>query len=189
LAADVAKGAQTSALQASLAIGLIGIVALVLVIRQSRWAAGALVGTAIVASLAIKGLFVPSIPQLDLSQRVSSALEKEGLHPRLSPGKPGPLIGAGYQEPSLIFLTRSDSALSSVKAAVAAAKPGVGLVVNADPKFEVPLVEGLAQKGLSVTWRGAPLPGLNYSKGDEVTLKIGEVVAAPKRIQASGPQR
>jgi len=47
----------------------------------------------------------------------------------------------------------------------------------------------LAQKGLSVTWRGAPLPGLNYSKGDEVTLKIGEVVAAPKRIQASGPQR
>jgi 4-amino-4-deoxy-L-arabinose transferase-like glycosyltransferase len=189
LAEDVAEGAQTTALQAGLAIGMTGIVAMVLVIRQSRWAAGALIGTAIVASLAIKGLFVPSIPELDLSQRVSSALEKEGLHPRLSPGKPGPLIGVGYQEPSLIFLTRSDSALSSVTTAVTAAKPGVGLVVNADPQFEAPLIEGLAQKGLSVAWRGAPLAGLNYSKGDEVTLKIGEIVAAPKRIQASGPQR
>lgn len=189
LAQDVAEGAQTHALQASAAIGLAGIVALVLVIRQSRWAAGALISTAMVASLAIKGLFVPSIPQLDLSQRISAALIKEGLHPRLSPGQPGPLIGAGYQEPSLIFLTRSDSALSSVTAAVAAAKPGVGLVVNADPQFEAPLIEGLAQKGLSVAWRGAPLAGLNYSKGDDVTLKIGEVVASPKRIQASGPQR
>ncbi|OYU78595.1 MAG: 4-amino-4-deoxy-L-arabinose transferase [Alphaproteobacteria bacterium PA3] len=189
LAQDVAEGAQNTATSASLAIGLAGIVALVMVIRQSRWAAGALIGSAVVASFAIKGLFVPSIPQLDLSQRVSAALVQEGLHPRLSPGRPGPLIGAGYQEPSLIFLTRSDSALSSVAAAVAAATPGVGIVVNADPQFEAPLIKGLAQKGLSVQWRGAPLAGLNYSKGDDVTLKIGEIVAAPKRIQASGPQR
>jgi len=189
LAQDVAAGTQSKAIQASAAIGFAGLVALVLVLRQSRWAGGALIGSAIVASLAIKGLFVPSIPQLDLSQRVSAALVQEGLHPRLSPGRPGPLIGAGYQEPSLIFLTRSDSALSSVTAAVAAAKPGVGLVVNADPQFEAPLIDALAQKGLSVAWRGSPLAGLNYSKGDEVTLKIGEVVAAPKRTQASGPQR
>lgn len=189
LAQDVAEGAQAHGLQASLAIGFAGLVALVLVIRQSRWAAGALISTAIVASIAIKGLFVPSIPQLNLSQRVSASLVQEGLHPRLSPGKPGPLIGAGYQEPSLIFLTRSDSALSSVAAAVAAAKPGVGLVVNQDPQFEAPLIAGLAQKGLSVAWRGAPIAGINYSKGDEVTLKIGEIVAAPTRIPARGPQR
>ena len=189
LAQDVAEGAQTHALQASAAIGLAASVALVLVIRQSRWAAGALVGTAIVASLAIKGLFVPSISQLNVSQRVSAALVQAGLHPRLSPGKPGPLIGAGYQEPSLIFLTRSDSALSSVAAAVAAAKPGVGLVVNDDRQFEAPLIAGLAQKGLGVAWRGAPIAGLNYSKGDEVTLKIGEIVAVPKHIPARDPQR
>ena len=189
LAQDVGDGMQTSALPASLAIGFAGCVALVLVIRQSRWAAGALIGTAMVASLVIKGLFVPSIAQLDLSRRISAALVEAGLHPRLSPGTPGPLIGAGYQEPSLIFLTRSDSALSSVTAAVAAAKPGVGLVVNADPEFEAPLIAGLAEKGLKVAWRGAPIAGLNYSKGDAVTLKIGEVVASPKHIQASGPRR
>jgi 4-amino-4-deoxy-L-arabinose transferase-like glycosyltransferase len=189
LANDVAEGTQANATLASVAIGLAGLVALGFVIRQSRWAAGALFGTAMVASLAIKGLFVPSIPQLDLSQRVSTALETEGLHPRLSPGKPGPLIGAGYQEPSLIFLTRSDSALSSVPAAVAAAKPGVGLVVNADPSFEAPLLAGLAQKGLGVAWRGAPIAGLNYSKGDEVTLKIGQVVPMPADTQASAPRR
>ncbi|MFN8958073.1 MAG: ArnT family glycosyltransferase [Hyphomonadaceae bacterium] len=189
LANDVAEGAQNQAAQASIAIGLAGIVALVLVIRQSRWAAATLVSTAIIASLAFKGLFVPSIPQLDLSQRVSTALLQEGLHPRLSKGQPGPLIGAGYQEPSLIFLTRSDSALSSVTAAVAAAKPGVGLVVNTAPEFEEPLIDGLKQKGLGVIWRGAPIAGLNYSKGDDVTLKIGEIVARPADTQASGPQR
>ncbi|MFO0432523.1 MAG: hypothetical protein ACK5Z6_14665, partial [Hyphomonadaceae bacterium] len=189
LANDVAEGAQNQAAQASIAIGLAGIVALVLVIRQSHWAAATLVSTAIIASLAFKGFFVPSIPQLDLSQRVSTALLQEGLHPRLSKGQPGPLIGAGYQEPSLIFLTRSDSALSSVTAAVAAAKPGVGLVVNTAPEFEEPLIDGLKQKGLGVIWRGAPIAGLNYSKGDDVTLKIGEIVARPADTQASGPQR
>jgi hypothetical protein len=65
----------------------------------------------------------------------------------------------------------------------------VGLVVNQDPQFEAPLIAGLAQKGLSVAWRGAPIAGLNYSKGDDVTLKIGEIVAAPTRIPARGPQR
>lgn len=189
LAEDVAEGTQTTAIQASLAIGIVGLLALTLVIIKSRWAGPVLIGTALVASLSIKGVFVPSIAQLDLSQRVSSALVQQGLHPRLSAGRPGPLIGAGYQEPSLIFLTRSDSTLSSVAAAVAAAKPGVGLVVNSDPKFEAPLVEGLQQKGLAIAWRGAPIAGLNYSKGDAVTLKIGEIVAMPADTQANGPQR
>lgn len=189
LAADVAEGAQTIALQASIAIGLAGLAALGLVIARPRFAAAGLIGAAMIASLAIKGVFVPSIPQLDLSQTVSSALEKEGLHPRLSPGQPGPLIGAGYQEPSLIFLTRSDSALSSVAAAATAAKPGVGIVVNADPQFEAPLIAALKEKGYGVEWRGAPIAGLNYSKGDDVTLKIGEVVSTPADTRANGPQR
>ena len=189
LAADVAAGAQMMALQASIAIGVAGLAALGLVIARSRFAAAGLIGAAMMASLAIKGVFVPSIPQLDLSQTVSSTLEKEGLHPRLSPGQPGPLIGAGYQEPSLIFLTRSDSALSSVAAAAAAAKPGVGIVVNADPQFETPLIAALEEKGYRVEWRGAPIAGLNYSKGDEVTLKIGKVIPKPADTQANGPQR
>ncbi|MCA3692415.1 glycosyltransferase family 39 protein [Aquidulcibacter sp.] len=189
LAADVAEGTQTIALQASIAIGVAGLAALGLVIARSRFAAAGLIGAAMIASLAIKGVFVPSIPQLDLSQKVSSALVKEGLHPRLSPGQPGPLIGAGYQEPSLIFLTRSDSALSSVAAAAAAAKPGVGIVVNADLQFEAPLIAALEEKGYRVEWRGSPIAGLNYSKGDEVTLKIGKVIPKPVDIQANGPQR
>lgn len=189
LAGDVAEGTQTIALQASIAIGVAGLAALGLVIARSRFAAAGLIGAAMIASLAIKGVFVPSIPQLDLSQKVSSALVKEGLHPRLSPGQPGPLIGVGYQEPSLIFLTRSDSALSSVAAAAAAAKPGVGIVVNADPQFEAPLIAALEEKGYRVEWRGSPIAGLNYSKGDEVTLKIGKVIPKPVDIQANGPQR
>ena len=180
LSEDVGTGDARFALAISAVIGCFGLIGLALVIARSKWAIVGLVVMAGVTSLTLKGLFVPSIPALDLSQRVSTALEREGLHPRLSAGTPGPLIGAGYQEPSLIFLTRSDSALSSVAAAATAAKVGSGIVVNTQPEFQGALVKALAEKGFAAKWEGEALNGLNYSKGDEVKLAIGRVVAAPK---------
>jgi hypothetical protein len=187
LGQDVGTGDGTLATASTAVIGSFGLVGLALVIFRSKWAIVGLVGLAGVTSLTLKGLFVPSIPALDLSQRVSTALEREGLHPRLSAGTPGPLIGAGYQEPSLIFLTRSDSALSSVAAAAEAAKVGSGIVVNTQPEFQGALVAALAKKGLAPTWEEETLRGLNYSKGDDVELAIGRVGVAPKPELARAP--
>ncbi|GIU67696.1 glucosyltransferase [Candidatus Phycosocius spiralis] len=188
LGKDVAMLETHFALLCSVVIGCIGMIGLTMVILRPKWAIVGLVAMACITSVTLKGLFVPSISALDLSRRVSAALQREGLHPRLSPGTPGPLIGAGYQEPSLIFLTRSDSALSSVAAAVKAARIGSGIVVNTQPQFKAALTLALAKKGLAPKWRKDVLAGLNYSKGDPVELAIGSVVAAPKPMPVPNRQ-
>lgn len=150
------------------------LIALTLAARGRTAAVGALALSAVAVAVTLKGVFVPALPALDVSARTSAQLVRLGVHPRLSPGAPGPLVGAGYQEPSLIVLTRSDSALSSVSAAAAAARPGAGVVVEA--AREAALREALAARGLRIVLDpAATVTGLNYSKGDKVTLLIGKV--------------
>jgi 4-amino-4-deoxy-L-arabinose transferase-like glycosyltransferase len=133
---------------------------------------------ALTASVTIKGVFLPSVSALDVSRRTSDALVLAGLHPRLSPGQPGPLVGVGYQEPSLIFLTRSDSALASLPAALAAARPGSGVVAGRDQA--IALEQALLARDLLVRWQPGTIRGLNYSKGDPVELLIGRLETVPR---------
>ncbi len=168
---------QASVISAVLVVGLL--TALTLTVRRSKLVGLGLAGIAVVTSVAIKGVFVPRIAELNLSARVSEALEYANLHPRLSAGKPGPLIGFGYQEPSLIFLTRSDSALATLEGAANAAKIGSGLVVEKSHLEK--LDQALRRRGLAISRENLPvIQGTNYSKGDEVTLMIGKVVRAPQ---------
>ncbi|NJR20643.1 MAG: glycosyltransferase family 39 protein [Hyphomonadaceae bacterium] len=173
LAGDVAPSAHNVALYYSAMIAMISVTALVLVIRKSVLAGVNLALAAVITSIIIKGVFVPSLDELNLSARVSAALQQEGLHPRLSDGQTAPLIGFGYQEPSLIFATRSDSALSSIEAATSAARAGSGVVVAQDSLDA--LNGALASKGLTIVSRGIVIEGLNYSKGDPISLLIGQV--------------
>ncbi|MCU0882076.1 MAG: glycosyltransferase family 39 protein [Hyphomonadaceae bacterium] len=140
----------------------------------------AVAAAAVITSICVKALYLPSVPQLDISRQVSRALMAEGLHPRLTPPAEGrterpPLIGAGYQEPSLIWATRTDSALMSVPVAAAAAMAGSPVAVTADQKDA--LVTALAPRMLSVRWTGRTVNGVNYSKGDPVEIVIGVVEA------------
>jgi 4-amino-4-deoxy-L-arabinose transferase-like glycosyltransferase len=185
LASDIAPSATTFAIYDSAIIAMFVVTGVILVARKSGFAAAHLGFAAIVTSFVIKAVFVPSLPELNVSARVSAALAEAGLHPRLSQGKPGPLIGFGYQEPSLIFATRSDSALSSLAAAQAAARLGSGVVVAEDKMADLNTV--LAAKGLmAVPVAMPPISGINYSKGDPVTLIIAQVSAAP--IPTPAPQ-
>jgi 4-amino-4-deoxy-L-arabinose transferase-like glycosyltransferase len=178
LANDIAPSYADQAKIISAIIGAGVVIALVMTIRTSKLAGFGLAGVAFLVSVAIKGVFVGQIAELNVSARVSEALQRANLHPHLSAGKPGPLIGYGYQEPSLIFLTRSDSALSSIEAATAAAKVGSGVVVAQDSVAA--LNEALASRGLSVSRvNEQTIDGTNYSKGDPVALVIGKVVVAP----------
>jgi 4-amino-4-deoxy-L-arabinose transferase-like glycosyltransferase len=183
LADDIAPSATKVAVWYSAIIAMFVVTTLILLARKSGLAAAHIAIAAIVTSIIIKGVFVPSLPELNVSARVSAALVATDLHPRLSEGRPGPLIGFGYQEPSLIFATRSDSALSSIAVARAAAHVGSGVVVARESLPE--LNAALATKGLVVTPTDAPpITGTNYSKGDPVTLIIGRVSAAPTPTSA-----
>ena len=124
-----------------------------------------------------RGVVLPGASDLDLSRRTSAALVAQGLHPRLSPGAPGPLVGASYNEPSLVFLTRTDSVLDRPETAAAAARVGAGAVIEAD-KLAAFRQELLAQ---DLTAREvARVSGLNYSKGDPTTLVILRIEPAQR---------
>jgi 4-amino-4-deoxy-L-arabinose transferase-like glycosyltransferase len=140
--------------------------------RQQAIVAGLIGG--LVFCLLGKGFIVPQSADLDLSRRVNAALIAANLHPRLSPGKPGPLVGSGYAEPSLIFLTRTDSGMTT-PAEAARATAGAGAVVEASRRAEFDAM--LAKKRLI----GTPvtsIEGLNYSNGDRVKLDILRISAA-----------
>jgi 4-amino-4-deoxy-L-arabinose transferase-like glycosyltransferase len=175
LANDIAPNYGNQAMIVSVVIGLSALVALVVTTRDAKSSGLWLAATAIVVSLGIKGYFVGRVAELAVSSRVSEALEYANLHPRLSEGKPGPLIGFGYQEPSLIFATRSDSALSSIDAATKAARIGSGVVVAQDSLSA--LNQSLAARNLAIRRvDNQVIEGTNYSKGDPVTLVIAKVV-------------
>jgi 4-amino-4-deoxy-L-arabinose transferase-like glycosyltransferase len=181
LANDIAQSALSRANLFSLVIGLCVLGAVIACLVSPRWAGPISAIAAVIVSVVIKGLFVPSLPELNVSARVSEALESANLHPRLSAGRPGPLIGYGYQEPSLIFLTRSDSALSSLAAATKAAQIGSGVVIAQESY--IALSDALKSRNLAIERVDLPvIEGTNYSKGDPVGLIIAKVVAAP-----SGP--
>jgi 4-amino-4-deoxy-L-arabinose transferase-like glycosyltransferase len=180
LAQDIAPSASGHALWYSAIIAMFVVTALILIWRKAPMAPPHLAFTAIIVSIMIKGVFVPSLPELNVSARVSQALVDVGLHPRLSADKPGPLIGFGYQEPSLIFATRSDSALSSIDSATRHARVGAGVVVARESLGQLNIA--LAPLGMIVTPTAAPdVTGTNYSKGDPVTLMIGQVAALPQQ--------
>lgn len=118
---------------------------------------------------------LPEARQLLVSQEVSDALARNGLHPRLSPGA-GRLIVSGYREPSLVFMTRTDVALWSGPEAGARAEAGQIAVI--EERELAAFLSGLKARGLGFAVKGEPIRGLNYSNGDEVSLQPGTVVLA-----------
>jgi hypothetical protein len=118
---------------------------------------------------------LPEARQLLVSQEVSDALAREGLNPRLS-ATAGRLIVSGYREPSLVFMTRTDTALWGGAEAGARAEAGDHAVIEA--REQAAFLAGLTARGLGFAPKGAAVGGLNYSNGDEVSLQPGMVVLA-----------
>jgi 4-amino-4-deoxy-L-arabinose transferase-like glycosyltransferase len=121
----------------------------------------------------VRERILPEARQLLVSQEASRALAREGLHPRLS-ARAGPLLIVGYREPSLVFMTRTDSKLLSGEEAGAVAEAGAAVLVEA--RQADAFVAALRARGLAFKPRGAAAAGLNYSNGDDTSLQPGEVV-------------
>jgi 4-amino-4-deoxy-L-arabinose transferase-like glycosyltransferase len=165
------------ALQTGMIVGA-GALALVVGLAAARTAPTYLI-VALIAGLGFvftaRERILPEARQLLVSQEVSDALAREGLHPRLS-ANTGRLIISGYREPSLVFMTRTDSALWSGAEAGARAEAGENAVIEG--REQAAFLAGLTARGLGFAPKGAPVRGLNYSNGDEVTLQPGTVVLA-----------
>lgn len=155
-------------------IGGFAIAAIGFAIFNNRKSAPILICLSAIFSIFLKGELVANSPHFNLSKRINQRLIELKLHPRLSPEmKNQELLGAGYQEPSLIFLTSSNVKLSDIPKAVNAAKPGDGIVI--ENKEIAEFEQEIAKKQLEFIKDPHPIKGLNYSNGDEIIIYVGRL--------------
>lgn len=142
----------------------------------ARGRAGAALGaafvTALVAYQSAYAIVLPNLQSVWLSPRIVEAARAAGCeNPRL--------VGAGYNEPSLVFLAGTRTKIAGVEQAAA------DLVADDPCSFAlvteenlVPFAEAAALRGLRLQ-EVTKLSGFNYSKGDAVTLTLFRARPAP----------
>lgn len=110
---------------------------------------------------------LPSLSDLAVSPRISTALELADRHP-IHNNTP-PVAIAGYSEPSTVFLLGTETALTTPSHAASLLRSGdvsAAIVSRShDQEFKVAL-------GETIVNTLAVIDGLNYSNGDKVTLTI-----------------
>jgi 4-amino-4-deoxy-L-arabinose transferase-like glycosyltransferase len=134
--------ATTSAILASVMLGVIAHAALAGTLRQLR--------------------------PLAIAPRLESTLEKAGLHPRQ--GRiTGPVAITGFHEPSFVFLTGRDTELTDAEGAARALAQGRPVIVeshDADAFHQSSARLGVTGRAVGV------VTGHNYSSGDDVSLTV-----------------
>ena len=143
--------------------------------------------TAVIASIALgilaHGALAGTLRQLrplSVAPQLEKVLLNANLHPRQ--GRAGPIAVTGFHEPSLVFLTGSDTELTDATGAARALAEGRPVIVegrDADAFREAAADLGVAGRAVGV------VNGHNYSKGDDVSL----TVYAPPGAPLAEPQR
>lgn len=126
---------------------------------------GPVVAASVVAQVAVWGLALPALGPVWISSRLVAAMHEVAPcpDPRLAS------VG-GYNEPSMIFLAGTDTALVDAPEAVDLAK--AGCVVIAARQDAVADVESAAQAAGVDLSPAAVVEGFNISKGDPVRLTL-----------------
>jgi hypothetical protein len=145
------RGAPRTALASALALGVLG---------HGALAAGV----------------APGLDPLWLSDRTEAALAKARLLPRQGVAD-APVAVAGYAEPSLVFALGTPTELEDAPEAARAIAEHRPAIV--DSAHEAAFRQALATLGVEAR-QVATVQGMNYSKGDETTLRVYRA-AVPER--------
>ncbi|MEJ0023898.1 MAG: glycosyltransferase family 39 protein [Alphaproteobacteria bacterium] len=164
------RAIQTGLVMAALFIPLL---AMLVSARRPTLAAAAGIGASIVFAFTARERIAPEARTLFVSQEASDALMRVGLHPRLHPNGPR-LTSVGYNEPSFVYLTRTDTVLAEGNDAPRVAFPGQAVIVEGRERetFE----RSLAVRNWVFQPIGPPVEGLDYSNNDRVSLQPGRVL-------------
>lgn len=161
---DIGAAILTGALLASA-----GVVGAVLLIRRAQsyaliWAL--LLG--LLGHAALAAVFVPRLDPLWLSARLERAMADNRLLPRQGVAE-APVAVAGFAEPSLVFALGTDTELDGPREAAEAIADSRPAIVEAreDAAFRAAL-KALGDRAEEV----AKIEGLNYSRGDPMTLRV-----------------
>jgi hypothetical protein len=153
---------------AALLVG-VAIAALVLYFRR-RTAMAAVVALAapLIAYPVLTAGVAPLLTQLWVSPRLASALTSAAR-----PGDPPPAL-AGYIEPSMLFLTGTETRLTDSGASAADAKAAEGGLAAIEDRQAAAFAARLKERELDAAEVGA-VDGLNYSNGRKVHIRIWRV--------------
>lgn len=157
---------------ATLAGGLLaaaGLVGAFLLARQAQRAAVvAALGLGLAGHAALAAAFAPRLDPLWLSSRLEQAMEQNRLLPRQGVAE-APVAVAGFAEPSLVFALGTATELDGPAEAAQAVVENRPAIVEGreESAFRAALV---ARGGR--TREVAKIEGLNYSKGDPMTLRV-----------------
>lgn len=168
--ADVRRAVSTALIGAgAVALAVAGL----LMLRRPAARAAVLIGCALFLSFSLRERLLPEARSLFVSNEAVAALTRARLLPR----EDRPLWVVGYNEPSLVFLTRTDIRLARAEEAGARAAPGEAMIVEIRAMNEV--AADLARRGLAFRAAEPPVRGLALGRGERVALYVGSVEAAP----------
>lgn len=156
------------------AAGLCGVIVLggaltILLLRTAPARTAAAVVSGLLLCIALRGVVFPNTAPLQVSARSAAALSAAGAdHARA-------IWIVGYDEPSLIFLTRTSAIRTDVEETGRRAQAGDAIL--ADNSALPELERALAARWLTFTPRGDAIHGIAMSSSDEVNLVAGAVHA------------
>ncbi len=179
---DVTAAAVTGVLLAG--AGVVG--GSMIVRRAARAAVLAALGLGLAGHAALAAGLAPRLDPLWLSDRTERAMAKARLLPRQGIAE-APVAVAGYAEPSLVFALGTPTELEGPGEAARAISENRPAVVEQreDQAFRQALAVYGAQAYVVAT-----VKGLDYSNGDETTLRIYEAAdPAPDGAGEKGPGR
>ena len=161
---------------ASVLGGVIGLLAIPCFFRRDEGGAivFALAGAAVLyATLTLGG--APLLQQLWVSPRAAALVAKDARA-----GDP-PVVLAGYEEPSLVFLLGTNTRLAVDGSAAADAVADAGGLALIERHERTAFIDRLAEMGAQAA-KVDTLSGLNYSRGKPVTIDIYRVAAVHQVI-------
>ena len=156
--------------------GLSIIVYLMQIRAQRQLAAYATVVLAAISFYVILEIMLPSLKQLDTSRRLATAIEQH------TGGTKVPVVSVGYNEPSYVFLTATNTEL--VDAGTAARRLGEipGAVATIEGRHKDTFIAA-AEAGALILNQFDTVTGYNYSNGDRVTIALYTAKPAPQSTE------
>lgn len=179
-------------LRRAISTALIGVgvvaagVAALIMFRRPVARAGAMIICALALSFSLRERLLPEARALFVSNEAVAALTRS----RMTPREDRPLWVVGYNQPSLIFLTRTSIRMIPAEQAGAEAQSGQALLIEGRALQEVNAQ--LALRGLVFTPAEPPVRGLAMGRGERVALFVGRVeeeMLEPNSVQGDVRQR
>ena len=139
-----------------------------LALRSGAARASAAIAAGLLLCIVLRGAILPALPQLQVSARSAAALAALDA--------PGALWVVGYDEPSIVFLTRTSAAIVDAEQAARRAAPGDAILVERQHLETVRTL--LASRALVLDAHQPAIDGISMSANRPVSLVAGAVVTS-----------